>query len=189
MADKLITAPTVEPLTLAEAKEHLQYTASDQDNYITGLISFARESCEGITKRCMISQTRESAMDYFPDTIILRPNVTSIVGVYYYDVTGIQRTLDPQDYLLDNAPGSSAHWCLPMPNKTFPDTQSGRANAVTVRYQSGYLNASDVPRTVKQWMLLQIGNLFANRESVVTGTIVGEIAVNSLLDPYRVYEA
>jgi len=188
MIDKLVAAPTIEPITLAEAKEHLQYTAADQDNYITGLITFAREAAEGLTKRCMISQTREATRDYFPDTIILRPNVTSIISVTYYDTAGVQKTLDPQDYMLDNAAGTSAHWCLPMPGKSFPSTQDGRANSVVVRYQSGYINAANVPRVVKQWMMLQIGNMFANRESLVIGTIVGEFAANGLLDHFKVYE-
>lgn len=189
MIDRMVTAPAQEPLTLAEVKEHLQYTAADQDAYITRLISFARDYCEGHTKRAIASQTREATYDYFPDTIKLRPNVTSVTSVTYLDADGVSRVLSPLDYLLDNAAGSSAHWCLLMPGKAWPATQSGRANAVVVRYVAGYASQQDIPMALKQWMLLQIGNMFANRESVITGTIVGEIAINTLLDPYRVYDA
>lgn len=48
----------------------------------------------------------------------------------------------------------------------------------------------DVPASVKQWMLLHLGTLYANRERVIAGTIVNELPrsmADGLLDPWRVY--
>lgn len=48
----------------------------------------------------------------------------------------------------------------------------------------------DVPASIRQWMLLTIGALYANRESVITGISVSQLPrslADGLLDPWRIY--
>lgn len=65
---KLITAATVEPVTLSEMKAHLRVDEvfTDDDTYISGLISAARAHIEHTTGYLMGSQSWQMALDYFP---------------------------------------------------------------------------------------------------------------------------
>ncbi len=60
------TAPTVEPLSLVEAKSHLRVDITDDDALITSLVTAARQYAEQITRRAFIAQRWTSALDTFP---------------------------------------------------------------------------------------------------------------------------
>lgn len=62
----LVTGPTVEPITLAEAKIAARVQWDSEDDYITGLIKAARRHAEQVTKRQLIHATRRITLDYFP---------------------------------------------------------------------------------------------------------------------------
>ena len=49
--------------------------------------------------------------------------------------------------------------------------------------------AGDVPASIRQWMLLTIGTLYANRETLVQGQQTGlpRPVCDGLLDPWRTY--
>ncbi len=183
---KLITPPTVEPITLAEARAHLRVTATDEDALITSLIAVARADAENELQRSLITQTREIARDDFPDAIELRFGpVIEVVSVKFDDVDGIEQTLDPATYRLDTYRLTA--WIVPDPDYSWPETRP-HVNAVRVRYTAGYgPAAADVPMPIRQWILLRIGTLFEHRESVAAGVTVATVPyVDRLLDPYRV---
>jgi uncharacterized phiE125 gp8 family phage protein len=187
MALKLITAPAVEPLTLAEAKLHLRVTGSDEDALITSLIVAARRMAEQRSGRALCDQTWELALDAFPAGAIElpRPPVSSIVSIKYLDAAGADQTLAADQYALDNYGGQ--HWALPAQDVAWPGTLAA-ANAVKVRFVAGYGAAAAVPADIKAWLLLAIGTLYAQRETVVADQAV-ELPGGfwqSLLDPYRV---
>jgi len=62
----LITAPLIEPVTLAEAKVHLKIDHADEDTYISSLISSARRFCEKYTRGALIEQTWKWTLDRWP---------------------------------------------------------------------------------------------------------------------------
>jgi hypothetical protein len=68
MALRLVTAPTVEPLTVSDAvvKQALRVIDTAEDAYITLLLTMAREACERITRRALMTQTWALTMDKFP---------------------------------------------------------------------------------------------------------------------------
>ena len=68
MALKLTTAPTVEPVTLAEAKTHLREDLVDavNDALINNLISAARVHAENVCRRAFITQKWDLYLDTFP---------------------------------------------------------------------------------------------------------------------------
>lgn len=190
MALKLITAPTVEPVTLAEAKAHCRVDHSDDDALITALIVAAREQAEHETGRALITQTWELVHDVFPEAFVLRKApIQSVASLKYLDsANGAEQTLDPADYLLDkdNEPG----YVVPGHGKAWPASYAV-PNAVRCRYVCGYGNAAAVPQAIKQWMLLAVGTMYAQRETVMAGQIAGipDRFWSGLLDPYRLYEA
>lgn len=188
MSVKLITAPATEPVSLAEAKTHLRVTSSDDDTLITALIAAARDAVEHELQRSLITQTWEKALDMFPDAIELpHPPVQSITSLKYLDVDGVEQTLSSASYTLDTASDSAPAWLTPAYGYGWPDTYE-EVNAVKVRYVAGWADATAVPQPIKQWMLLNIGHWYENRESVNIGNITSTLPfVNSLLDRYRIW--
>lgn len=184
-----IAAPASEPLALADAKAHCRVDHTDDDALITALIVAAREQAEHETGRALVTQTWELVHDAFPEAFVLRkPPVASVTSIKYLDsATGVEQTLDPADYLLDNA--SEPGYVVPAYGKAWPDSY-GVPNAVRCRYVCGYGNAAAVPQAIKQWMLLAIGTMYAQRETFATGTVANlpDRFWGSLLDPYRLFE-
>lgn len=209
MSLKIITGPVAEPVSLQEAKLHLRIiadvsdvAANPEDAYVTALIVAARETAEHLTGRALMPQTLELAMSGFPrvdctglqdteiryyaDRITLpRPPLVSVTSVKYLDESGVQQTLDPSAYVLDD---HSEPACLtPAYGLSWPANRC-QPNAVLVRYDAGYADAATVPTLIKSWMLLCIGMLYENRESVVTGISVSSLpSVDRLLDRYRLW--
>lgn len=68
MPSILVTPPSTEPVTLAEAKLHLRIETAmtDDDTYISALITAARQSAETITRRAFIIQVWRLVLDAFP---------------------------------------------------------------------------------------------------------------------------
>lgn len=190
MALKLITAPASEPVTLAEAKLHLRVETgvTDDDAWITATIQAARERAEHITNRAFITQTWELALDAFPAAEIKlpKPPLASITSVSYTDSAGVDQTLSNTLYTPDlySTPG----WLLPAYGTSWPATRAS-ANAVRVRYVAGYGAAAAVPQGIKNWMLLVIGQLYAERGTIGQPGVIGELPyVDRLLDAYRVWD-
>lgn len=193
MSLKLITGPTEEPISLQEAKLHLRVIADvadvaahPEDAAISAMIAAARQSAEHITGRAMMPQTWELALDEFEPSIYLpKPPLVSVTSVKYLDDDGVSQTLDPAVYFVDDY-GIPAK-LTPAYGESWPSTRR-QANAVMIRYQAGYANAAAVPQEIKAWMLLKIGMLYANRESVAVGVSVAEVPhVDRLLDSCRVW--
>lgn len=62
----LVTAPSIEPVTLTEAKDFLRVTGTDDDDLITSLIVAARTNAESYTRRAFITQTWKLLRDEWP---------------------------------------------------------------------------------------------------------------------------
>lgn len=187
MAIKVITNPATEPVTLAEAKIQLRVDVSDEDTYIEGLISTAREWCEGFQNKAYILQTIEKTFDCFPCSVfdLPRPPMVAVSSIKYYDIKNVEYIFDPLLYFVDTSsePGRVAlNYAVQWPTITLRPI-----NGVIVRYTAGQVDASTVPKKVKQAILLLVCHWYDNREAV--GKVDGEIAftVKSLLGQDRVW--
>lgn len=202
MSLKLITAPTAEPITVTEAKAHLRVVGTDDDTLITALIVAARQSAEHITGRALMPQTWELALDEFPNVALWslrrvsdgqermaiklpKPPFSSITSVSYVDADGVTQTIASSGYQLDSH--SEPARLMPAYGASWPSTRD-QANAVLIRFAAGYANAAAVPQEIKQWMLLRVGMLYENRESVAAGVTLAEVPfVDRLLDAHKVW--
>lgn len=216
MALKLITAPTVEPISLVEAKAHLRITESTYDDMIEMLIGAVRQSIDGkdgVLQRALVTQTWDLYLDCFPghEIRIPLPPLQSITHVKYDDADGNEQTVASVDYTVDavNEPG----WVIHDSASAWPTTFDG-VNAVRIRFVAGYPPTTDsppdltenVPLPIKQAMLLMLRdlwgmgerNLFVSAEDVPgvgsRSFVVSENAAKvvrraaeSLLAAYRVW--
>lgn len=190
MSLRKVTDATVEPVTAAEAKLHLRVSVATDDTLIAALITAARTTCEERLRRTLIQTDWQLTLDAFPCAIPLRMSrVISVQSVQYVDANGSPQTLAGSEYQVDSE--SEPGWIVPAYGKAWPVTRD-QANAVTVAYRCGYgAAAAAVPAPIKQWILLQIGALYENREAVVAtpGIVAVDLGfAERLLDPYRIIE-
>lgn len=191
---KLITAPTTEPVSLAEAKLHLRVDGTADDALITALITAARLAVENFSRRALITQAWILSMDRFPgaDAILLpRPPLQNGTGtaveITYKLADGTEQTYSAANYVVDTV--SEPGRIRLVSTATWPGDELYPLSAVTISFTAGYGAAEDVPQIYKQAMLLLIGHWYENREQVTTtGAVPQEIpmGVEYLLWPERV---
>jgi uncharacterized phiE125 gp8 family phage protein len=189
MALRLSTAPTEEPVTLAEARGHLRVPSADttQDALLQGiLIPAAREHCESWTHRRFITQTWELTLDCFPGWQIELPNapLQSVPSITYVDAAGATQTLAGSGYQADarSEPGR----LMPACGAVWPSTRGDTCNAVTITFVCGYGLAAKVPRPLKSAILLTLAHLYRNREANSDFKLHDmPFGVPELLSPYR----
>jgi uncharacterized phiE125 gp8 family phage protein len=160
---QVITAPTAEPLTLAEAKKQLELAASDttHDEHLSNLIQSAREEWENDTEMICCTQTLRIKVDRMFDEFKLphRP-VQSVTSLVYFDSNNATATLATSVWDFDTA----RKLIRLKYNQDWP-TWTPRYDAWTITYVCGYSDdGALVPAIAKQAMLLLVGYYFdANR--------------------------
>jgi uncharacterized phiE125 gp8 family phage protein len=193
MALRLLTPPTVEPVTLVEAKAQCRVTSTDEDALITRLISACRKACEQELRRALISQVWVKTIDAFPTcrgAIRLDwPPILSVDAVQYKEATaGAFVTLSAAAYTADTQ--SEPGYLVPAYGYEWPCTWPD-INAVTVTYSAGYGPApSDIGDDVKQWILLHVEHYFENRGASIEPDRAGIVPlpfIAGLLDGSRMY--
>jgi uncharacterized phiE125 gp8 family phage protein len=178
--------PAIEPLTVSEVKAHLRIDRSDEDSYLSSLITVARQAAETRMERTLIQSTWKLTLDRFPDAILLSmPPIVSVQSVSYTNSAGVSVVLSASDYVVDAI--SEPGWVVPAQGKSFP--QALGINAVTVTYVAGYGSlASDVPAPIRHWLLLAIGEMYdGNRSVSAERPRVPQDFADGLLDPYRFF--
>ena len=188
---RLITAPTVEPVSLADAQEHLRAAIGGTDAMlIEAYLQAAREAVENHTGRALMPQTWEMRLPEFPIGAITLPvpPVLSVVSLRYTSPAGADTLLDPAAYQVEASSGPTAQPALlwPAVGTTWPGTRLDDRAAVRVRFQAGYANAGAVPAALRAAILLVLGELYENREASAAKPLSEVPAVRRLLDPYRV---
>lgn len=186
MAIKIITPPTAEPVTLAEAKAQCRVTGTDEDSLISSLVAAARAMVETELRRPVPDQTIELTIDAFPtlEIDLQTAGVSSIVSVKYV-TGGVETTLNSSVYGLDNADPYES-WLIPTSGNAWPATDD-ISNAVKVRFVAGY--GSAVPIGIRQWMLLHISAMYDNRSAINEREMKPLSFLDSLIAAERVWRA
>lgn len=175
MSEKRITAPEVEPVTLAEAKAQGIIETSAYDVLVSSKLKAAREWVEKYTGRALVAQTWRTQFDHFPCGIIRlnHPPLQSVTSITYIDTDGSSQVLSAAAYIVDtNAePGRVAE----AYGYTWPATQE-RIGAVTIESVHGYdgtgdspIDLSNIPQDIKDAILILFTDLYQNREQSVIG--------------------
>lgn len=190
----LVTAPTVEPVLLAEAKTHLRVDTSDDDAYITALIATARTKIERDAQLQLITATWLAVYDAFPRfdkhaIEIPLPPLQSVASVQYLDRAGVLQTWVSTEYVVDAPAGLRAREgrLAPAVEKSYPET-AVLPGAVRVQFLAGYgAAAAAVPNELKHAIKLLLSNWYEHREAVIVGAvpIPVPIAYDALILPFQ----
>lgn len=184
MALTLVTAPSTEPVTVDEVKEHLRLDGDDDDAYLLTCIKAARQWFEGQTKRGVITQIWDYSIDWdWPlkngqhrIDLPLNP-VASITSITYVNEAASSPlpTLTTADY--DAVTRTHGSYIVPAYNVSWPSVRS-MPGAITVRFVAGESSANE---TVKMAIMMLAGHYYEVRETAVATPQ----AVEALISPYR----
>lgn len=198
---RVLQAPSVEPVSLTQAKLWCRVDTATEESLISALIQAARERAEDLTGRAFVRRQLELRLDAFPtDTDVIElpfPPLISVDYVAYIDADGTLQTLSgsPSNWREDL--GSEPGRIQPLDGATWPATQTGIA-AVRIGYTCGYAPIGSpedetalqagIPALVKTWMEARVSTIFDNRAQFVTGNAVRvpRDFVDGLLDGLRV---
>ena len=193
MALRRISCDTSEPITLAEAKAHLYVDDTYKDDYISALITVAREKAENMCNRSFVRQQWQLTMDDFPDGAIILEKASPLateataVLVTYYNTSVALTTMASTDYVVDERSEPAIIVTSTALGGDWPDTNE-QLNAVTVTYFTGLASATDTPAPVKQWMKIRIAQMYEFREPILPDrsqmAIMPRDFVDGLLDEY-----
>ena len=198
-------------VTLAEAKQHLRVTASDDDNYISGLISMALDACSNYLGYSVRKGTAKYGFDSFtgqpalvnpvnglniPSGNYLRVNsrVLAVNSVSYVNDSQAVTAFDGSDWIV--APDPMGNYSRNIFINTSPASITDDTIKYIVEVSEGFnpVGTSSVdpdtifPMGIKHAALLLVGQYYDNRNAIVVGTIQAKISLGFeyLLDPYKI---
>jgi len=190
---KLSTAPTTEPITTKDCKEHMRVELGDmeEDAYIWSLILTVRKYTEEYTGLALIDQTWKMWLDDWPDQDYIEipkpPLIWTVVDSYikYKNTAGTESTWAATNYIVENDTDRQGRIVLAY-GKTYPGIQLYPSNPIEIKFDCGYSSAANVPEPIKHAMKMLVAELFENREITVWGmAVTGKLEwFHRLLDNY-----
>lgn len=211
----LVTGPAAEPVTLALAKQHLRVDFTDDDTYIPGLITAAREWCEAYMHRKIFNQTWQRTLDYFPiwvggttvapcsfqdwmffsgywaKVMIQLPGKIEAINSITYTLPngGGEQTLATSDYVADLT--SIPARIVPQQGMTWPVQTLYVPGSVQIEYVAGSygdgVEANNCPQSIVQAILMLVAHWYNHREAVSEASYKNvPLAVTALLNAHRV---
>jgi len=154
MSLTIVTDVTSEPVSLDELKAHLRLDIDDDDAYLSGCLTAARQWVEGQTKKALMPRTYDYEIDWGWPTkhgifwIDLPVNpVTSVTSISYVDNSGSQTLASSQYSVKARAHGS---FIVEAYNVSWPTVRSV-PGAVTVRFAAG--DADNIPNPLHRAIL------------------------------------
>ena len=163
---------TSEPVSYDDMADHMRLDQTDDQSLVTALAIAGRIYVETYTKLTLIQTTYQVSFDTFDYCTGLklphRPVVSGTISITYIDQSGNTQTLSPSLYAVD----TKSVWTRirPASNQTWPQTQAGTPNAVTITFTAGTsttaAGVSELAKlAIKSWAAAQ----YENREAVNTG--------------------
>lgn len=187
MTVREITAPSVEPITLAQAKEWCRIDSDDtsQDTTVLPmLIAAMRRYAEHLTGRAFIQRSLQLVMPGWPPLTdpclppqieLPFPPLGEVTSITYLDINGVEQTLATDQYTVHD--WREPALVVPAYLAVWPYTRFAM-DAVRVNFTAGYApvgspqdsvayQATVLPTNLLLWMHARIATLYEQREQLV----------------------
>lgn len=189
-----VTPPSGTVVSLALAKQHCRIDITDDDNYVTALLTAAERYCEqGIAghRQFLTATYLQPVAGWWHHELRLpRPPLQSVSLITYVDPTGVAQTLATTYYNVRIAwrqPGTIER----APWQQWPWHQGDNPYPIAITFTCGYGIATQVPLTIQQAILMLVSHWYERREPVTSGNVSKEIefTVSALLETegYGIY--
>jgi len=183
--DYVSVAPVSSPVTVEDARLHLDLDDNYYDSQLDRLIEVARRRVEQDTRRSLITQTHVLSMDTFPSNgIIELPTapVQSVTSVTYVDTADATQTFT--EYTLDS--NNTPSRLVLNDGESFP-TVRGHYDDVKVTYIAGYgSTVASVDPVAKFAILMLISHLFNSPSVTAHGSVnIVPVGYESLIDSLK----
>ena len=174
-------------LDLTEVKVHLRVDHDTEDNYISDLIYAVQDMLEppdGWLGRALARADYRLTLPGFSSIIKLpAPPFVELKAFKYFDVDGDEQTVDADDYRVIE---KDIAYIEIVSGKAWPMLQSGRLDPVKVEYTAGYNGSANVPQAIRQYMMMQISQLYDMRSLVNAQQVRRTPYVANMLEGWRV---
>jgi uncharacterized phiE125 gp8 family phage protein len=185
MTLRVISAPTVEPVTLDQARLwcRIEDGVTTDDDVLELLIKAMREYAENLTGRAFIQRTLEWSAMCFPvwRLELPKPPLVGVESIRYIDDGGDEQTIAAADYIVDTAAAPGV--IVPAHLENWPAVRY-QPNSVRVRYIAGYATPDGsptdyagtvLPAALGVWIRARLSTLYEHREQLIVGTTVNTI--------------
>jgi len=203
---KVTTQPTIEPISIEEAKEHLRLDDDIDDIPVLTFIKAARLWAEKYTGRAFITRTVQQYLDSTASILdplyegirtgietraysnyieLAASPVISVTSINYYNDSDTQSTWATSNYYVDNVNDLGRIYL--RDGGTFP-TDLRAANGLEINYTAGYgTSRSDIPSDIKLAMLQYMTFAYEHRGEQEGGTPpMPPKILSTLLNPYKI---
>lgn len=162
---------------LVKLNLRLPTDSSEEDDLLEHLINVSTERAEHQLGRSLLIKEYTSTASP-AEKLSLLPNLGEITSVTVTDDNDVETVLTVDDYEV-------------VQTSVIPvlKLESTAGKKVVIVFTAGYGNVAAIPKSIKQWILVDLATLYENREAVIVGTTNSNIPypfVDGLLDPYRV---
>ncbi len=174
----VVTAPTSAPIPTAEVKAHLRIDHDGEDTQLDDYLSAAVgeiDSPHGWLGRSLITRTLRLTLDAYPPRIIYLPGppVTAVKTITVRDgedntdiIFDADTAVDLINLMSDFTAEPALIWA--DDNIGWPSDIKGGVDSMRIDYVAGYAVA-DLPKTIRQWLLMRTGELYRDREASMLG--------------------
>ena len=172
-----------EIVSLTEAKNYARIETSDDDDIVTSMIISAREKCEAITNRDIVSKTRSVFISHL--------NVSGEYGTLYSRRTKYTIPYAPiasiqsvETQASDGSLSDISYNSYGLDDKYIELSSASNKN-IKIAYTTAGLSNDDIKLAIKQL----VATYYDNRSDFETGISISEVPTNvkNILSPYIFY--
>jgi len=161
MRPMLISAPAVEPISLAEAKSWLREDATDEDQLIQALIVSARMTLEAYTRRFFVTQSWRLVFDAWPSSVSRASALAipfapfqSVAAIRVYAANELAQIVNPTSY---SAPSAIDGGRIAF--KSAPPAPGRSLDAIEIDFTVGYgALAAQTPEPLRRAILTLVAH-------------------------------
>lgn len=200
----VVTAPTLQPVTLAEMRDWLRLPVSytGENALLDGLIAASTNFAMTYMDRQLMPATMRWTLDRFPwpngVLRLPRPPHLEIVSIKYFDTNNALQTWAAENYQVDLTMEPAR--LAPVFGQTWPQV-GFNLDAVQIEFRNGYIPVpgdpdvspaipsdprGNIEENIKTGIKMLAAELFKNRAESITGTIISNVPRGplSLFDQY-----
>tara|TARA_R110000824_G_C15041644_1_gene660470 strand:+ start:83 stop:754 length:672 start_codon:yes stop_codon:yes gene_type:complete len=200
-----VTEPSIEPISVIEARDHLRLDDDVDETLVYSLILAARQWGENYTGRSFISRTMQMYLDGFSELdsplwegtrtgihitnyqnyieIVSTP-VSAVSSIKYYNDSDTVATWATSNYYVDMI-REPARIVL-RDTGTYP-TNLRAANGLEINFTAGYgTSKTDVPEAIRVALMQYMTFMYEHRGDVEQNNIMPPKICEQLLSPYKI---